>query len=153
MTHGHTKNGLVSREYKSWDTMKSRCNNPKDPSYTRYGARGITICERWVHSFENFYEDMGERPLEMSLDRKDNDGDYCKENCRWATRREQQNNRRDTKWIEYHGEIKTINQWAKDLNIGVETLRRRIKNSNWTKEEALTLPLHTRDITNIMGKQ
>jgi hypothetical protein len=67
--------------------MKGRCLNPNNTSYPDYGGRGIEVCERWLHSFENFLADMGERPTGMTLDRKSNDGNYTKRNCRWATRK------------------------------------------------------------------
>jgi hypothetical protein len=76
--------------------MKQRCYNPKNPHYSRYGARGIVVCERWLHSFANFYADMGPKPDGKTLDRKDNDGNYEKDNCQWSTPKEQQNNRSST---------------------------------------------------------
>ena len=82
-------------EYNAWQSMKQRCLNPKNNSYQRYGARGIKVCGRWLHSFKNFLEDMGHKPgPEYSLDRKNNDGSYEPKNCRWATRKEQSNNTR-----------------------------------------------------------
>lgn len=89
-THGY--NG--TRTYKSYNSMKERCLNPNHQAYEFYGGRGIKICDRWLESFENFLEDMGERPVERTLDRVDNDGDYTKMNCRWATKSQQNKNKR-----------------------------------------------------------
>lgn len=85
--------------YKSWQSMKSRCLNENDPSSKYYRDRGIKITERW-NTFENFLEDMGERPEGLTLDRINNNGNYCKENCKWSTPKEQMNNRRPfIEWI------------------------------------------------------
>ena len=113
-------------EYTVWEGMKRRCYNRNDRYYSTYGGRGVKVCDRWVNSFKNFYLDMGERPTnKYSIDRIDVNGDYCKENCRWATAKEQSVNRRSNVWIEYNGETKTISQWAEFYGLKYDTLRNR----------------------------
>lgn len=94
--HGHNspKTGQISSTYHSWCSLKQRCLNPKATGYKDYGGRGIKVCGRWL-SFENFLEDMGERPVGKTLDREDNDGNYEPDNCIWSTAKEQANNRRN----------------------------------------------------------
>lgn len=90
-----TKHGMSSSpEYKSWNAMKGRCYDSNHPKYKNYGGRGIIICERWLNSFENFYLDMGKRPKGTTIDRKDSDGNYEPNNCRWATLSTQSHNRK-----------------------------------------------------------
>ena len=98
-SHGDNsyKHGMTNTPtYISWQSMKNRCLNPNAPDHKHYGGRGIKVCKRWINSFQNFYKDMGVRPKNRTLDRKENDGNYCKSNCRWATPKQQRHNRRDT---------------------------------------------------------
>ena len=132
--HGKTE----SKIYQLWSSMKSRCFNKNEPAYKNYGERGITICDRWM-DFQNFYSDMGDCPIGMTLDRVDNNGNYSPENCRWASWKEQQNNRRNNKFILHKGEYKTISQWFPNINVKeYRKIHRRIK-SGWNIERAFSL--------------
>lgn len=118
--------------------MRGRCTNPARPDFHNYGGRGITYDPRW-DDFRNFLADMGEKPIGMELDRIDNAGPYCKDNCRWATRKQQMENSRRSKMITYGGKTQNVSDWAKELGIGVMTLGFRLR--NWTVEEAFTTPM------------
>ncbi len=122
LKHGMSR----TKAYKSWASMKSRCFDKNNSSYKNYGSRGIKICKEWL-KFENFYNDMGDRPENKSLDRIKNNKGYYKENCRWATRKEQQNNTRYNYLIEYNGKVQNMKQWAEELNINYSTIQNRIK--------------------------
>jgi hypothetical protein len=112
-----------------------RCYNPKENGYHNYGGRGIKVCERW-HDFRNFYHDMGPRPDGASLDRKETNGDYTPKNCRWATRWEQDRNRRKNRIITANGETKIITDWATFLNTDIHWISRRLK-KGYTMEEVI----------------
>ena len=92
-THGHNTRRKPSRTHTSWSSMKKRCLNPNNTNYPDYGAKGVTVCERWL-VFENFLSDMGERPVGKTLDRKNVLGNYEPDNCKWSTPSEQQRNKR-----------------------------------------------------------
>lgn len=140
-THGHRCGG-PSPTYKAWGSMKERCLKPSHKSYHHYGERGITICDRWIESFENFLEDMGERPsTRHSIDRIDNDGNYEPGNCRWATAKQQQRNKRDNRLVTAFGETKTLCEWCDDSRCSIErdTLSWRLRNG-WEPEVAISKP-------------
>jgi hypothetical protein len=126
--HGETKNGKKSSEYKIWKDMKYRCCNQNHKNFKNYGERGIKICDRWKNSFRNFLEDMGRRPSSKhSIDRINNNGYYAPDNCRWATKSEQDRNKRTNVWLEYE-DIKMIKKdWAKFLGVSENYIYRRLK--------------------------
>lgn len=144
--HGHTTNNKVSghthsRTYNSWVSMVQRCYNEKDPNYHNYGGRGIRVCQRWKSSFSNFLEDMGNRPPKTSIDRfPDMNGGYEPGNCRWATRREQGNNRRNNHRITFQGKTLTLTEWAREVNISATTLDNRLR-SGWEFAKAIFTPV------------
>jgi len=136
-----TKHGKsYSPEYEVWKNMIRRCTNPNAQDYPNYGGRGITVCEDWL-KLENFCRDMGPRPTRLhSLERSDNDKGYCKENCRWATKKEQNNNRRSSRVFTYNGKTQSLQSWADALEISVSTLWSRVKNG-WDISRVLTEPV------------
>lgn len=135
---GKTKGKKLPSEYNTWFAMKQRCLSPSNPSFFRYGGRGIKVCERWL-KFENFLSDMGARPCGTSLERINNDGDYEPPNCKWATLTEQANNRRNNRPIEYHGTTKNLLQWCRELNCSRGAIEFRLAHGI-TPEEAFETP-------------
>lgn len=127
VTHGHSRGKSLSREYISYRGMMSRCYSKTNNRYPRYGGRGIAVCDRWRSSFENFLEDMGPKPSpDHSLERKDNDADYCPENCRWATRREQARNRSTNHLVVVGGQQVTVAEAAELLNTTYAKMHKKI---------------------------
>lgn len=139
--HGHTWEGGKSITYKSWESMIARCTYPSNPAYAHYAARGITVADRW-RDFSNFLADMGKREnLSFSLDRIDNDRGYEPGNCRWATKREQANNRVTNKRFEYRGTLYTLPELSRVSGVPKERLRSRlVRPGGWTVEEATSRP-------------
>ena len=141
-THGETKRGQHSSEYRCWHDIKRRCTGQLRPDWKHYGGRGIKVCERWFNSFENFLRDMGRKPSSKhTIERQDNDGDYCPENCTWSTRKVQANNRRANHFVEFMGERMTISQWAIKKGIKKQTLFNRLLTRRWKIDRALTEPV------------
>jgi len=134
-----------SRLYNIMHGMKTRCYNIKYAGYSKYGGRGIYICDEWLEDFMSFYNWAYQNGYkkELSLDRIDNNGPYSPENCRWATSKEQQNNTRANKLVTFNNKTMTIPQWGDTLGIELEVLRKRIER-NWTFEEIVTTPVGTR---------
>ena len=141
-THGHAGMGARTPTYHSWQNMIARCTQPSYPSYEKYKARGITVCNRW-RKYENFLADMGERPKHRTLDRIDNTGNYEPCNCRWATKREQANNRITNVYFTYKGEEYTIINLSRETGISAHVLRQRLIRSKkqWTVEDAINTPV------------
>jgi hypothetical protein len=153
ITETHFIHGMTGTpEYNSWYSMIRRCTDPNHESYNDYGGRGITVCARWLNSFEAFYEDMGPRSsLNHSLDRKENDKGYYKDNCRWATNLEQNNNLRNNVFYNYRENRYTILQLAMlpeaiKNNVCIDTLTSRIYRSKWSVEDALNIPVRVKSI-------
>lgn len=135
-THGLS----YTAEYRCWQTMRLRCHEPANPAYKDYGARGITVCDRWCDSPATFLADMGLKPSpEHELDRRDNDKGYSPENCRWVTRSVNDRNRRSNRMVEYLGETHALAHWCERFNIARDTAGKRL-DAGWTPEEAFTTP-------------
>lgn len=125
----HRKTHGMSEEkvFKTWCKMRARCQNASDKSFKDYGGRGIEVCDRWRNSFENFFADMGHPPTpNHTIERKDNDGPYSPDNCRWATLYEQHLNTRRTVRIAYNGATKCLAEWSRIFGINYATLQYRI---------------------------
>jgi hypothetical protein len=135
-THGHTSNGKETSTFSIWMSMLDRCLNSNGRAYRHYGERGIGVDRRWL-KFENFLLDMGERPPGLSLERRDNDKGYSKENCYWATRREQARNKRSTRYVTYNGETVPLIDLAERYGVKSSLVRVRLDVLGWSLEEAL----------------
>ena len=139
----HTIHSISStRLYKIWMQMKERCYNPNTPQYKDWGGRGITVCDDWLNNVQAFYGWAMNNGYadDLSLDRIDNNKGYSPDNCRWATREDQCNNKRTNRLITYNGKTQTISQWADELGINYYTLQSRITKYKWSIEKALTTP-------------
>lgn len=126
-------------EYKVWAGMKTRCSNPRQRAYADYGGKGIKVCQRWIDSFDAFLQDVGRRPSPIhSLDRIDVRGDYCPENCRWATPHEQSRNTTQNRMITAFGKTQCLLDWSRETGIPRETIKNRMVRHGMSAEAALT---------------
>lgn len=139
--HGHRNDEI----YISWHHMKQRCTNPKHKSYKNYGDRGITVCNRWLNSFENFNEDMGGKwKLGLTLERTDNRLGYYKDNCEWIPRGQQARNKQNSHYEEYNGEIRLFVELCEEYNMSRQIVYARFYRLKWTLKEALMTPVGKR---------
>lgn len=136
------------RLYGVWTNMKQRCYDSANKSYEYYGGKGIKVCERWRNSFEDFLADMGERPKGYTLDRIDGTGDYKPLNCRWASRKQQANNKSNNRKLTLDGQRHTLAVWAEKTGIKQSTLTMRLNAYGWSVRDTLTIPVGRRRIIN-----
>ena len=132
VTHGHSVGVGTSRAYNVWSKMHARCNDLAD---TRYGGRGIKVCQEW-RFFERFFADMGYPPAGASIDRRDNNGDYSAENCRWATAKEQGRNKRNNRILTIGGDSKCLAEWVEISGANYDTVKRRLY-AGWAARDAV----------------
>ena len=130
-----------------WTNMKQRVCNKNCEAYQNYGGRGIKICDEWLTSFESFYEWAISNGYQdgLTIERKDVNGDYCADNCCWASKLTQTRNRRNTQQIYYKNELKPLSQWCDELNLPYNTIRARINNYHWSVEKAFTTPINRKN--------
>lgn len=127
-------------EYKVWQNMLDRCRRPESSGYERYGGRGIKVCKEWQSSFLTFLKDMEEKPTpKHEIERIDNDGNYGPSNCKWATHKEQANNRRSNRLFTINGETRTLKQWSDFYNRNYKTVHMRINTYGWSINRALNI--------------
>lgn len=140
LKHGHKSFGETSKTYMAWQNMKRRCYNKKDRQYKDYGGRGVTVCNRWM-DFKNFLKDVGEIPGGFTLDRTNNNGNYCPKNCRLSTTKEQNKNRRNSILPIFNNKKITLKQLSEKYNIPYMLLWRRICRDKWPVRKAILTPL------------
>jgi hypothetical protein len=142
--HGSAKRNKTTPEYRAWSGMIGRCYNVKNKKYPDYGGRGITVCQRWRESFEDFLSDIGVRPTgDYSIDRIEVNGNYEPNNCRWATLRQQARNKRTTVLLTLNGETLALSDWAERLGLPEGRIRNRLR-LGWAADKALLTPFYVR---------
>jgi hypothetical protein len=141
-THGMSR----TRTYQAWLNMRARCLKSGNIAYSNYGGRGITVCEKW-NTFQGFLLDMGECPKGLTIERSDTNGNYCKDNCVWATYEAQARNTRRNKLITLDGETKCLQEWANDIGISRNVISARLR-IGWSVRDALTTPVRPMNFDN-----
>jgi hypothetical protein len=140
-THLEASGKNRTKEYRTWCHMKRRCYLITHPHFKDYGGRGIKVDRKWKNSYENFLIDMGRAPSpKHSIERRNNNKGYSKNNCYWATMKEQSNNRRKNRIILFDGQKKTLSQWCDQFNMGYKLVSDRINRYGWSLKKALTTP-------------
>jgi len=130
------KQKVNRKTWSTWYDMIKRCYNPKYKRYFAYGGRGISVCKEWRESYDNFFKDMGDKPDGYTIERINNDGNYEPSNCKWATPKEQAQNRRPNRNIMFNGKTQNISQWCQELGISHSALAKRLR--TWDLATALT---------------
>jgi len=134
-----TRNGNIPTEYNSWQAMRRRCYDRNHTRYSEWGGRGIVVCDRWRNSFPAFLEDMGKKPSRQhSIERRDNDEPYHRDNCFWATPKQQARNTRRNRILEFDGRSKSLIEWSEETGINRTTITQRLDSCGWSVEKALT---------------
>jgi len=141
-----TRHGMhKTAEYRAWGSIRQRCGNPKNTQFKDYGGRGIRVCQEWLDSFDTFYAYIGPKPSpQHTIDRIDINGHYEPGNVRWATKKEQERNKRNSRFVEYEGQTKTIAEWAESSSVTRDVLWHRIK-LGWSMDDALTATKYRRE--------
>lgn len=135
------KHGMTgTKTWSTWRDMVWRCTGKTCTAYKNYGGRGISVCDEWLHSFKTFYDDMGERPEGCEIDRIDNNGNYCKENCRWVTTLQNARNKRNNRIVVVDGRRFTLSECAEYYNMRTGLILKRL-NLGWTPERAVATPV------------
>ena len=146
-THGRTrKNKVIPVEYTAWVEMRRRCTQLHRKTAENYIGRGIFVCDRWIHSFANFYDDVGPKPKphhKYSLERLNNNGGYEPGNVMWATWQQQASNKRNSRFITFNNRTQILTAWAREIGMNTFTLRSRVTHG-WSIEKALLTPVRKR---------
>jgi hypothetical protein len=137
-----THNQRHTNLYETWKKMKDRCRNINTKEYKNYGGRGVKVCDEWINDFQSFYDWSYSNGYaeHLTIDRIDNNGNYCPENCRWISLKEQQRNKRTNKMISYKGQVRCLSEWCEILNLKYPTINGRL-HRNWSIEKAFETPI------------